>query len=103
MASLVMKVVEHPTLSGVAYSVPEGDVDRWVEQGWKASDATPASAREDTSDAAVVETVAQTEGIGYRPVPGQSGAAPKPGPAPEPVPSPQPVPEPAADDPDDDE
>ena len=33
MAELV--IVHHPTIAGVSYEVPKGDVDRWVDQGWK--------------------------------------------------------------------
>ena len=70
-----MKVVQHPNLEDVKYSVPEADVSRWEGQGWKVTDDTPsvpAGAEPVKED----PTVAQQNGLGLLPVAGHPTVEP---------------------------
>ena len=70
MADIAMKVVQHPQLDDVKYSVPAEDVDRWEKQGWKATDDTPTAPAGSAETPEENLTVAQKAGLGLLPVAG---------------------------------
>ncbi len=64
-----MKVVQHPNLEDVKYTVPAEDAPRWEKQGWKVTDDQPMAPG--PASEGVDLTVAQKAGLGLLPVAGQ--------------------------------